>query len=238
VKTKWNLTKSEQRAHSANSERLKSGGVAIGVEKTASSESPLLRIDQGDYSFIYAGARKGIALALCVRLTVLKPGITIRDYEITIPGCDDVNIFLVEPPEGSLSYKVFGWLGLETGAVLNGRILSGRPLPCDRILDGFVVAQSFDSLPSRFQTGMRIDATICLADQSDNLYTSVVELIVERYPQEGAHTKKGNGLIVPKQVIGARHQRQVQEASGGCPKPMGGIVMRQSQGGPAARSRV
>lgn len=209
MKTKWNLSKSEQSAHSANSERLKSAGVAIGVENTASSESPLLRIDQSDYSFIYAGARKGIALALCVRVTVLKSGITICHCEITIPGWDDVNIFLVEPPKGSLSYKVFEWLDIGRDAVLNRIILSGRPLLCDRILDGIVIAQSFDSLPSQFQTGMRIGATISLADQSDNLYTSEVELIVERHEQPRAPVKKGNGLIVPEQVTVARHQRQV-----------------------------
>jgi hypothetical protein len=209
VKTKWNLTKSEQRAHSANSERLKSGGVAIGVENTASSESPLLRIDQSEYSFIYAGARKGIALALCVRLTVLQSGITICHCEITIPGWDDGNIFLVPPPEGSLHYKAFEWLDLERGAVLNDLLFSGRPLPCDRNLDGILVAQSFDSLPSRFQTGMNIDAKICLADQSDKPYTSVVELRVERYAQGGEHAKKGDGLYAPKQVFGTRHPRRV-----------------------------
>lgn len=210
MKTKWSLTKSEQRAHSASSERLKSAGVAIGVENTASSESPLLRIDQSEYSFIYAGARKCIALALCVRLTVLKSGITICHREITIPGCDDAYIFLMEPPEGSLSYKAFGWLDLERGAVLNDLLFSGRPLPSDRNLDGILVAQSFDALPSQFQTGMNIDAKICLADQWDKLYTSVVELRVERYAQGGEHAKKGDGLYAPAQVFGARHQRRVQ----------------------------
>jgi hypothetical protein len=84
VKTKWNLTKSEQRTHSENAERLKSGGVALGVEKTASSEPPRLRVEQSEYSFIYAGDRKGFALAVCVELMALKSGITICDYEITI----------------------------------------------------------------------------------------------------------------------------------------------------------
>lgn len=151
MKTKWNLTKSEQRAHSANCERLKSGGVAIGVEKTASSESPLLRIDQSGDSLIYAGTLGGMALAACVCLTVLKSGIAICDYEITIPGCDGAEIFLAEAPERSPNYKVFGWLDLERGAVLNRLILSGRPLPCDRKLDGIVVAQSFDPLSSQFE---------------------------------------------------------------------------------------
>jgi hypothetical protein len=210
VKTKWNLTKSEQRAHSANSERLKSGGVAIGVEDTASSELPLLRIEQSEYSFIYAGARKSIALAVCVRLIALKSGITLLDNcEITIPGCDDLNFFWVPPPEGSLPYKAFEWLHLESGAVLNHLIFNGRPLPHGRTFDGILVGESFDSLPSQFQTGMNIDAEICLVDQLDNPYKLVVELRVERYAQGGARAKKGNGLILPEPTIVTRHQRRI-----------------------------
>ena len=211
MKTKWNLTKSEQRAYAANSARLKSAGVAIGVERTASSESPLLRIDQSDYSFIYAGARKGIVLALCVRLTALKLGVTLLDdCGITIPGCDDVNIFLVQPPEGSFGYKALGWVDIERGAVLNHLIFNGRSLPCGTIFNGILIAQSFDPLPTYLQTGMHIDAEICLADQSDNLYTSEVELIVERFAQGGEHAKRGAGLYAREQVLGTDLQRQVQ----------------------------
>ena len=66
MKTKWNLTKSEQRTHSANAERLKSTGLAIAVEHAASSDPPLLRIEQSEYSQIYAGTRAGMALAICL----------------------------------------------------------------------------------------------------------------------------------------------------------------------------
>jgi hypothetical protein len=208
VKTKWNLNKSGQRAHCANVERLKSGGIAIGLENEASSEPPLLRFefDQSEYSFIHAGTRKGIALVLCVRLIPLKSGVTLLDYcGITIPGCDDANFFLVQPPEGSLSYKVFGWLDLDRGSVLNHLIFTGRPLPCGKIFDGILVAQSFDSLPSQFQRG-KIQAEICLVDQLDNVYKSEVELIVERHAQEGERARKGDGLFAPKRGVGTRVQ--------------------------------
>jgi hypothetical protein len=201
MRTRWNLTKSEQKAHSANSERLKSAGVAIAIERPAFSESPLLRIDQSESSFIYAGARTGIALALCVRLMALKSGITLLDEcKIIIPGCDDLNIFWVPLPERALSYKVFGWLDPEKGAVLNHLILNGHPLPYGRIFDGILLAQSFGQLPTYFATGMRINAEICLVDQFDNPYTSEVELIVERYEQGGEHARKGDGLLAPRQV--------------------------------------
>lgn len=207
--TKWNLTKSQQTAHRANSERLKAGGIAIGVEKTTLSESPKLRIKQSENSFIDAGDRKGIALALCLRLIPMKSGVTLVEYcRITIPGCDDLQISLVPPPEGSLSYRVFGWLDLETRAVLNHLFFGGRPLPCDRFIDGILVAQSFDSLPTYFQNG-KIEAEICLFDQFDNPYTTKVELIVTRHVQEVERAKKGDGAFAPKQIFGTRLQPQV-----------------------------
>ena len=125
--------------------------MAIGVESIASSESALLRIDQCGYGVICAGTRGGIGLAVWVRLTILNWEITIRDYEITIPGCDGATIFFVEPPEGSPSYNVFGWLDVKWDTVLNHRIFSERPLPRGQNLEGFVVAQSFGSLASHFR---------------------------------------------------------------------------------------
>jgi hypothetical protein len=182
VKTKWNLTKSEQRADSANAERLKFAGLKIGVEHAASSEAPLLRIEQSEYSFICAGTSAGMALVICVRLTVLKSRIIICDYEITIPGCS-AQIFLVEPKEGSLRYKALWLPDFEGDVVLNHRILNGRALPLDKTLDGFLIAQSFEPLPSQFQSGVPISAEIRFTDQWGNVFTSEVRLGVERYKQ-------------------------------------------------------
>ncbi len=179
-----------------NAERLKLAGLAIGVENAVSSDPSMLRIEQSEDSVIYAGTRAGMALAICVRITVLKSGITIRDYEITIPACS-ANIFLVEPPEGSLVYRVLGWLDLPRDVVLNHRIFSGRPLPLDSNLDGFLVAQSFDPLPSQFQSGM--PTKIRFADQLGNFFMSEVRLSVARCKQSGIRPK-GNGLFEPTQV--------------------------------------
>jgi hypothetical protein len=106
VKTKCNLTKSEQRTDFANAKRLKLAGLAIGVEGAPSSEAPPLRIEQSEYSFIYAGTSKGMALAICLRFTVFKSGTTLYDdFEIAIPGCEGADFFLVQPAERSLRYK-------------------------------------------------------------------------------------------------------------------------------------
>lgn len=112
------------------------------------------------------------------------------------------------PEQGSPSYRVFRWLDIERGAVLNDRILGGRPLPLDRDLDGYLVAQSFDLLPRQFQPGMNIRASICLFDQAGKTYASEVELLVLRCEQPGATARKGKGLIVPEEVIVAGHERQ------------------------------
>jgi len=209
MKTKWNLTKSEQRAYSENAERLKSGGVAIGLEKTAPSELPLVKIEQSEYSFIQAGARKGIALAACVSLMALKSGITICDYEITIPGYDGARILLVPIREGSPSYKALEYFDIEKGAVLNHLILNRRPLPRNRMFDGILVAQSSGSLPGEFQTRGVVNATICLFDQFHNPYPCVLEFIFERDEQGWERAKKEDGLYAPKRTLGTRHPDRV-----------------------------
>lgn len=209
MKTKWNLSKSEQRTHATNADRLKCTGVAIGVENRSSSGPPLLRIEQSEYSDIYAGTLGGMALAICLHFTVLKSGIIICDHEIKIPGCD-ADIRLVAPVE-SPAYRVFGWLTIERTAVLNDLILDGRSLPVDRNLDGILIAQSFGLLPRQFQSGMNIKASICLVDQAGNSYATEVELGVMRCEQRRSSARKGKGLFLPEEeVIVARHERQAR----------------------------
>ena len=235
MKTKWNLTKSEQRADSANAERLKFAGLAIGVEHAAFSEAPLLRIEQSEYSFVYAGTTLGgMGLAIWLRFTVLKSGIIIRDCEITIIGCG-ANITLVEPPEGSLRYKAFGGLDLEREYVLNHRIFNGQSLPIDRTLDGILVAQSFDLLPSQFQTGVPISAKIRFTDQWGNVFTSEVRLGVTRYERNLVRPEKWPNLF----GTGDRDSSpaQDQHLTGENPKPMSRIASVNKEE-PARRAHV
>jgi hypothetical protein len=211
VKTKWNLTKPEQRAHSENAERLKSAGVTIGLENTPTS--PLVKIEQCDYGILLAGAHKGIGLAAGVSLIALKSGITICDYEITIPGYDGEKILLVPIPEGSRSYKALNSLEFEKDVVLNHLILNGRPLPCARMFEGFLVAQSLGSLPDQFQTRGLLDAKICLFDQFVNAYSCEVEFMFERAAQAKEHARKRDSIFAPKQVLGTPQQSQVHVPS-------------------------
>jgi hypothetical protein len=239
VRTKWNLTKSEQRTDSTNAKRLRSAGLSIGVEHPASSEAPLLRIEQSEYSFVYAGtALGGMALAICLRLVALKSGITLFDdlVEITITGCDDAEIFVVPPPEKMLSYKVLGWLDIERDAVLNHRIFNGRPLPCGEIFDGILIAQSFARLPSQFQTGMPVSAKIRLTDQWGNVFTSEVRLGLERRKQslvrpENWPIRAGAGYRQSSSALD-------QKLTGKEPKPMSGIASVNKKEDPARRSHV
>jgi hypothetical protein len=221
VKTKWNLTKSEKRTDSANAERLKLAGLAISVEHAASSEAPLLRIEQGEYSEIKAGTLGGMALAICLRVTALTSGITPDVLEITILDCDDAEISLVLPPEKSLSYKVLGWR-IQRDAVLNHQIFYGRPLPCGEIFDGILIAQSFARLPSQFQTGMFVSAKIRIADQSGKVSTSEVRLGVERCMQDPRRPEKRD--IRAGASYRDSSSAQDQEPRDPDPKQMGGIA--------------
>jgi hypothetical protein len=234
LKAKWNLTKSEQRAASANAERFKSAGLAIGVGPANSSEAPLLRIEQSGDSVIYAGTLGGMALAACLRITVLKSGITLLDDpQVTIPGCDDGSIFFVPLQEDSLSYRVLTWLDLPKDVVLNHRIFSGCPLPCGWIFDGFLVTQSFAPLPSQFRSGMLIPATIRFADLWGNLFTSEVRFGVEQFKQSGVRPEKRPSGASDRHSTSA----QDHELRGRDPKPTDGIASVK-KGNPAIRSQL
>lgn len=234
MKTKWSLTKSEQSTDSTNAERLRSAGLSIAGQHAASPEAPVLRIEQSEYSFVHAGTCAGMALEISLRIMALKSGIIICDYEITIPGCP-AQIFLVEPKEGSLRYKALGYCALEGDAVLNHQIFNGRSLPVDRMLDGFLIAQSFDPLPSQFQSGVPISSQIRLFDQFGNPFSSEVLLGVTRREQR---------LVRPEKwpiLGGAGHRQsspaQDKELTGENSKPMSGIASVNEEE-PARRPHV
>ncbi len=234
MRTKWNLTKSEQRADYANVERLNFAGLAIAVEQAAYSEAPALRIEQSEYSFVCAGTPLGgMALSISLRFTVLKSGTIIRDCEITIVGCG-ANITLVEPAEGSRRYKPFGWLDLEREDVLNHRIFNGQSLPIDRTLDGILVAESFDLLPGQFQTGTPITAKLRFTDQRGNVFTSEVLLGVSR-PEQRLRPEKRPSLFGTGYPDSSRAQDQ--ELTGENPKPMS-VIASVNKKEPARRSHM
>jgi hypothetical protein len=191
---------SEQRIQLANTERLKSAGIAIGTENSASLESPGLRVEQSEYSFLTANVKGGFAAAICLTLTPLKSGIILRDCcEITMPGCDDLNVLVVQPSKDPRLYtSVFRYFKLESDAVLNPHFLNGRALPRRQVLDGILLVYSYESLPGRLMHRMTMHGTISLTDQLDNVYETDLQLIVEPHvPRKVKEPKARSSMLAP-----------------------------------------
>jgi hypothetical protein len=131
-----------------------------------------------------------MALAIYVCLRVLKSGFMVYDYKITLPGCN-ADISLVELEDDSRGYwPLGGWLHYERSTVLNRLIQGDRPLPLGKKLDGFLIAESFDPLPSHLRSGMPIIVKVCLADQWGNFVESDVPLAVEWREQPRGRREK------------------------------------------------
>jgi hypothetical protein len=192
MKEKQNLTISEQRRHSHNVERLQRAGIATGIDDAVSSAAtppdvPPVKLQQSEFGELYAGTLKGIALAIPIRMLVLRSGLTIIDSEIAIAGCAAC-IFLVPPPATPLSYRVFRWIDIERGVVLNHLFCSERPLPVHTNLGGILIAQSFDSLPHHFKNGTPIHGTLRFCDQHDRWFETEIELRLQWCKQsQGSH---------------------------------------------------
>lgn len=197
MRIKYKLTKSEQQIQFDNVARLMAAGITVGLEEAVLSEWPALRVDQSERCTMVAHPIKGIEAAICLRLTPTKSGVILRDYfEITVPGCNDLN-FLLSRPKGGI-YKALGHFEFARGEVLNGHFLTGRPLSPNQVLCSIVLAYSFEPLPTWFQRGMTVEATVSLMDQLDNVYRSTIDLNIERHvPRQTRHATGSNSLRAP-----------------------------------------
>jgi hypothetical protein len=200
VKTKYKLTKSEQKIQFANAKRLKSAGIAIGPENSAWSESPGLRVEQSEDCFLMANVKGGFAAAISLSLTPLKSEIILRDYcEITMPGCDDLNISVVRPSKDPRLYtSVFQYYQFASDDVLNPHFLNGRPLQRSRVLDAILLVDSDESLPSQLMRRMTMHGTITLTDRLDNVYETDLQLIVDLdAPTKSKEAKARSSILAP-----------------------------------------
>jgi hypothetical protein len=118
--------------------------------------SPKLRIEQSENSELCAGEVKGMSLAMCISVTILKNRTLISGCEISLAGCDAA-ILLAESVDEGLSYREGKWHDIPRCYVLNHQIFCRRPLP-KRTFDGILLAYSFDPLPKQFQSWMYVSA--------------------------------------------------------------------------------
>jgi hypothetical protein len=199
VRTKYKLTKSEQRIQFENAERLKAAGIAIGPEKATLLESHGLRVEQSGNSFLMANVKGGFAAAIWLSLTPLKSGIILRDYcEITMPGCDDLNLLVVRPSKDPRYTSVFQYYRLERDEVLNPHFFNRRPLQRSRVLDAILLVDSDESLPSQLMRRTKMHGTITLTDQLDNVYETDLELTVDLdAPTKSKEAKARSSMLAP-----------------------------------------
>jgi hypothetical protein len=176
-----NLSKTEQRFHDLNLQRLIAAGVVVGEQKP--TEKSMLRIEQtgGPHdSVLWAPAIGGYVIAVWLRIVALKAGISVCDCAIVPRRWQDSGIYLLEPPDRLPFYKDIAGIDYPKNDVLNHQIFAEHVLRWGDVLDGVLVAQSFTPPPDWCSTGMTIESELCFFDQFDNQYPLIVELNVTR----------------------------------------------------------
>jgi hypothetical protein len=198
MKKKLSLSNTQTQEYNANTKRL----IAVGTippEEKPSAESQMLTVEQTGGptdSFVHASPVGGYGIAVWLRFVAVKSGISLCDFQVKPQRWSDTNIFLVDAAEGVLPYRALGGVEYPRTDVLNPWIASDRCLRHGQVLKGVVIAQSFASLPARYQSGISIDMELCFFDQFDNIYPLKVELMVIRDKRD-ERPRRSTGLFGP-----------------------------------------
>lgn len=182
MKKKLYLSSAEQQEHNANAIRLRTVGT-IPQQENPSFKAQMLILEQTSGptdSVIHEPLFGGYGIAIWVRIVALKSEVSLCDCQITPKQWDDTEIFLVSAVEGARYCKMPDGAEYPRNNVLNCWISSARPLRKRQVVEGVIIAQSFESLPEQCKTGTMVEVELSIIDQLGTRYPLRVELIVTR----------------------------------------------------------
>jgi hypothetical protein len=120
---------------------------------------------------------------LYLRIVGLASKSILQDFELSSPACP-LNAYVLDDPAVSNSAcKLYRLLDGETfhrSEVLNHRLEDEGRLGRGKVIEGQLLAQSFDSVPSNYMDHSFMPLCLSIANQFDEVHESRFEIRVER----------------------------------------------------------
>jgi hypothetical protein len=199
-RTKWRLTRTEQLEHRQAIEMLRAGGADLVLPAGMPSSPPWLMVDHSPLSGRANVVGLDTIFSIWVRI-VVKASRMIIEAEVSTPEWDEDVFPVDEPRRASCSripnYVLPGGSSFSMDQVLNHRLDGHEILRRGDVLDGLILAQSCNPLPSSYAEGSRVKIELCLRNQFGECHQSKVAVPVRRpqarvRPMTSVH--RGRGL--------------------------------------------
>lgn len=177
---KWNLTSAEKATWGKQVERLRAAGADLDISGLSPTAPDWIKITH--YQVVCVHALPAASLFLIpTRIVSLAPRVVIQGFELSSPALDLAAWFLEDPGRsGSQLYRLCDGTDFHRTDVLNHRVDTAGTLRYGEVLEGMLIAQSFDAIPTRLADKSLIPICLSIINQFGDFHTSTTEARINR----------------------------------------------------------
>jgi hypothetical protein len=186
----WEISKEKQQLYRKSAERLVAAGADLDLSSSAPASTPWVKITQvpemlANYVRMSPGGLLYVAL---VHIVALAPKVVIQEYRLSSSEWEVAAWFPGDPRENRSSDPYYYYLPdhstFHRDEVLNHRVGAQGTLHHGDVMEGLLLAQSFDPIPERYRQGSVMQLCLSIVNQFGKVEPLLVDLHVDRTAEQ------------------------------------------------------
>jgi len=179
---KWTLTQAEQAEYRKRVERLRAAGADLDVSGFKPVNQDWIKITHDRVACVHA-LPTGSLFEIPARIVALAPKVIIQGFELWSSAFDLAAWFLEDPTvnrSDDQRYRLRNGTDFHRTEVLNHRVDAAGKLRCGEVMEGTLLAESFDAIPVGFADDSVIPICLSIINQFDDVHSSTTEARIKR----------------------------------------------------------
>lgn len=171
---RWTLTQAEQAEFRKRIERLTAAGADLDRSSFESASRDWIQVTHDRISIVHALPTSSL-FVIPARIVALAPKIIIRGFELSSPALDLATWFLEDPTvsrSDDTRYRFRDGTDFDRSEVLNHRVEASGTLRHGDLMEGLLLADSFDVIPAGFADKSPIPISLSIINQFGDVHTS------------------------------------------------------------------
>jgi len=173
---RWALTQTEKGEFRKRIERLRAAGADLDVSSFESASRDWIQVMHDQVSSVHALPTSSF-LIIPARIVALAPRIIIQGFEVSSPAMDlDAWFF----PSENKCYHFRDGTNFDRSEVLNHRVEAAGTLRHGEMMDGVLLGESLDAIPTGFANNSLIPICLSIVNQFGDVHKSTTEARLKR----------------------------------------------------------
>ena len=181
---RWTLTRSEEAQYRRITERMRAAGAELDPSAFAAHESRWITLKVCSEDSYVRATPTSCVFVLYVRIVGLVPKVILQDFDLSSPAWPLNAYILGDPSVSNSNCKFYQPQGekFHRTEILNHRVEGEGRLGRGDVMQGLLLAESFDSVPSKYTDHSFMPLCLSIVNQFDDVHKFKFEIQVERIP--------------------------------------------------------